>query len=649
MKYLSRFLAVLSMGLLMVACSDHEDGAVTHPLQVSTPVVSQVRSGSALIKATASGSHITYRGFCYSTSANPTIDDMKMTSTAKDMQVVLLWLTKNTTYYVRAFAQTNNQVKYSDVVSFTTADADEEISLDDGEQTLWPSQGMERVSVHDPSIVWDHTSGDYYIFGSHRASAKTSNLLSWTAFTAPWQTATSNNALNTDAFTTPVLTSFTKGGQQYELNFDALAWSGRGNDSYDISGNMWAPDVIYNKEMRKWCMYLSINGDSWYSSVIMLTADRITGPYRYQAPIVMSGARSNEAYNATDMPIVLGESSLPARYNPSDSYGNHWPNAIDPCVFYDEEGDLWMSYGSWSGGIFMLQLDEKTGLRDYDVTYETNDYSDPYFGKKISGGWYASGEASYIEHIGDYYYLFVTNGGLTADGGYQMRYYRSLNADGPYVDSKGSAALLSARETNYGPGDSKRGVNIFGAYGEWGGMAVGNAAERSQGHNSVLAGYDGRAYLVYHTRFQNQGEGHAVRVHQLFINEEGWLVAAPFEYTGEVMHTANIARKQYVATNDIPGAYKLLIHNYGLDHANKALSTPVDITLNADGTISGSQTGTWSVREGTSFVTIKLGSAEYKGVMVPQTLEPSDTQVPAFTCLRSQSGVTIWGYKQVAE
>ena len=644
MKYISKFLAVLSLGLLTVACSEHDDGAVTYPLQVTTPVVSQVRAESAFLTATASGSHITSRGFCYSTQQNPTIDDMKTTSVSKDMQVVLLWLTKNTTYYVRAFAKTNNTVKYSEQVSFTTADAAEEVSLDDGEQTLWPSD-LERVSVHDPSIVWDHTSGNYYIFGSHRASASSPNLLSWTAFTAPWQTATSNNAANNDAFTTPVITTLKKGSQEYAIEFDALAWSKRGGDSYDISGNMWAPDVIYNKEMQKWCMYLSINGDNWMSSIILLTADRITGPYRYQAPIVMSGARSDEAYSLTDMPLVLGETTMPARYNPSDSYGNQWPNAIDPCVFYDETGKLWMSYGSWSGGIFMLELDEQTGLRDYNVSYDTNDYSDAYFGKKISGGHYSSGEASYIEYIGGYYYLFVTNGGLETAGGYQMRYYRSLNPDGPYVDSKGSAALLSARETNYGPGDSKRGVNIFGAYGDWGYQATGDWSERAQGHNSVLAAYDGRAYLVYHTRFQNQGEGHAVRVHQLFLNEDNWLVAAPFEYTGEVMHTANIARKQYVATADIPGAYKLLIHNYGLDHANKALSTPVDITLNADGTISGSQTGTWSVREGTSFVTIKLGSAEYKGVMVPQTLEPTDTQVPAFTCLRSQSGVTIWGYK----
>jgi arabinan endo-1,5-alpha-L-arabinosidase len=412
---------------------------------------------------------------------------------------------------------------------------------------------------------------------------------------------------------------------------------------------MWAPDVIYNKKMNKWCMYLSINGDNWYSSIIMLTADHITGPYRYQAPVVISGARNNDAFASTDMGIVLGEESLPARYTPSDNYGNHWPNAIDPCVFYDEDGKLWMSYGSWSGGIFMLELDEETGLRDYDVTYATNDTSDPYFGKKISGGYYASGEASYIEYIGGYYFLFVTNGGLSAAEGYQMRVFRSQNPDGPYVDSKGSTALLDQRYMNYGPteNDGNRGVNIFGAYSDWGYQTVGAWGERAQGHNSIIAADDGRTYLVYHSRFQEQGEGHQVRVHQVFQNEEGWLVACPFEYTGEGVKSAGVGAAQKVPTANIPGDYKLLIHNYGLDHAAKAYASPVDITLNADGTISGAQTGTWTMKSGTSYITINVGGKEYKGVMVPQTLEPYNVQTPSFTALDSSTGVTIWGYKDV--
>jgi arabinan endo-1,5-alpha-L-arabinosidase len=630
--------------MMATACSN-DINEVNLPLQVTTPTVSSISASSAIVTATATGSHITHRGVCYSTSLNPTISDDKVYSTSKDMVLTIGGLAKTTTYYVRGFAQTSYDVVYSDEVSFTTTSSE---SAEDDPQTEGPS-ALKRVSVHDPSVVWDPSTSSYYVFGSHRAAAKCNNMMSWETFTAPWATATSTNADNIDAFTTPQVTKVKKGGVEYDLNFNALAWSQRGSATYNIDGNMWAPDVIFNKKMGKYCMYLSINGEGWYSSIIMLTADQITGPYRYQAPVVMSGFRAQSSYTATDASIVLGE-TMPDRYAPSDNYGNHWPNAIDPCVFYDENGKLWMTYGSWSGGIFMLELDEETGLRDYDVTYAESETSDPYFGKKIAGGYYSSGEASYIEYIGGYYFLFVTYGGLEAASGYQMRVFRSLNPDGPFVDSKGSSAVYDAYQLNFGPteNDGFRGVNIFGAYDDWGFQTVGDWGERAQGHNSIIAAQDGRTYLVYHTRFQNRGEGHEVRVHQVYQNEEGWLVAAPFEYTGEGVKSAGIAAAQKVPTADIPGAYKLLTHQYGLDHAAKEYAAPVDVTLNADGTISGDVTGTWTIKTGTSYITIKIGS-EFKGVMVPQTLEPYDTKVPCFTALDSQTGVTIWGYKAPVE
>ena len=516
---------------------------------------------------------------------------------------------------------------------------------------------LKRVSVHDPSIVWEPTSQTYYIFGSHRASAKSKDLMSWTSFTAPWKTATSNNASNASAFTTPQVTKVRKGGVEVDLPiFNAVAWSARGGNGYNVNGNMWAPDVIWNKVMQKWCMYLSINGNDWYSSIIMLAADNIEGPYRYQAPVVISGFKKGTEYKNTDLELVIGtQSTLPNRYaEPWASTGKaSMPNNIDPCVFYDKEGNLWMSYGSWSGGIFMLKLDETTGLRDYDVTYPLSTNSDPYFGKRIAGGYYVSGEASYIEYIGGYYYLFVSYGGLAAggnpddynNGGYQMRVFRSDKPDGPYKDAKGNNAVYSSFTVNFGTSDtSNRGINIFGAYGEWGNQANGNYGERSQGHNSIIAAEDGRTYLVYHTRFQNAGESHQVRVHQVFQNAKGWLVVAPFEYTGETVTNADITNSQQVSTNRIAGTYQLLIHRYKLDHTKKEQATPVEIQLNVDGTISGALSGNWTIHEGTSYIDIKLGSVTYQGVMVEQTLEPTTTTTIAFTAV-STSGVSVWGYQ----
>ena len=528
---------------------------------------------------------------------------------------------------------------------------------------------LKRVSVHDPSVVWDPATQTYYIFGSHRAAAKTTNLMSWTTFQAPWRTAASSNASNSVAFETPAVKKVRKGGQEVDFPaFSATKWSARGGSQgnakgYSVDGNMWAPDVIWNKAMQKWCMYLSINGDAWYSSIILLTADQIEGPYLYQGPVVVSGFHSGDAYKDTDLELVLGTlDELPSRYkmktSGSGNWGERWPNNIDPCVFYDEDGRLWMSYGSWSGGIWMLELDEETGLRDYDVTYELTGSGngitvDPYFGKKIAGGYYVSGEASYIEYIGGWYYLFVTYGGLAAggvagdynNGGYQMRVFRSESPDGPYLDARNTNAVFKSYLLNFGSNaNDNRGVNIFGAYSDWGNQAKGNLGERSQGHNSIIAAEDGRTYLVYHTRFQNRGEEHQVRVHQVFQNEDGWLVAAPFEYTGEQVTSADIATTQQVATDRIAGTWQLLVHPFKLNHTKKETAKPVEIELHADGTISGAQTGTWAVVEGTSYVTIKLGTTEYKGVMVEQTLEPTDDKTIAFTCM-NRNGVTVWGYQ----
>ena len=524
---------------------------------------------------------------------------------------------------------------------------------------------LDRVSVHDPSVVWEPTSQTYYIFGSHREVAKSTDMMNWTRVAngkelintseemrgVAWATSSSTNAYSKDAFTTPALanTEVTAvGGVKKSLPaFNAQAWSEQGAPgTYDITGNLWAPDVIYNTEMQKWCMYMSVNGNNWYSSIVLLTADNIEGPYTYQAPIVISGF-SEVNYKRTDIELALGSlEALPSRY--ASPWITTYPNNIDPCVFYDETGKLRMSYGSWFGGIFMLELDEQTGLRDYTVSYEASSTSDPYFGKKIAGGYHASGEASYIEYIGGYYYLFMSYGGFDSNKGYQMRVFRSKNPDGPYEDPMhtGGVALYDGYRMNYGAtANTVRGENIFGAYGSWGYQARGIWGERAQGHNSIIAAQDGHIYLVYHTRFQNRGEGHEVRVHEVFQNEDGWLVAAPFEYTGETLTNAQVSTTQQVATASIAGHYKLMVHRNGLDHEQKEIVTPVEIELKSDGTITGACSGSWANTEGKCYVQITLDGKTYKGVMINQKMEPTDETVVAFTAMCKSDGVSIWGYQ----
>jgi arabinan endo-1,5-alpha-L-arabinosidase len=536
-------------------------------------------------------------------------------------------------------------------------------------KTMYKNTTKNRVSVHDPSIVWEPNSQRYYIFGTHTGTAYTKNLKDWTGVTLTWK----SGSVATE-FVTPAVKKVMKGGVEVDFpQFNAMEWSQR--DASTILGNLWAPDIIWNPTMQKWCQYLSVNGDNWYSSIVLLTSSNIEGPYEYQGPVVISGFyNSSHSYKKTDLEIVLGtQASLPSRYSVGSGWGNRYPNNIDPCVFYDEEGKLWLVYGSWSGGIWMLQLDEATGLRDYDITYTqvgSGDgiTTDPYFGKKVAGGYYVSGEAPYIEHVGNYYYLFVSYGNFTAGGldaknkpvgGYQMRLFRSEKPDGPYKDANGTSAIYNSYVLNYGNGSDTRGVKVMGPYDHWGFMsekANAKEGELSQGHNSIIAAEDGRTYLVYHTRF-NVGmvydaieqkdvvyEGHSVRVHQMFLTENGWLVASPFEYNGETLTDQDMATTENVAASDIPGEYQLLVHRYKNDIANFETVEPVTITLTADNMVTGAYTGTWSTTQGTSYLTIKLGSVTYNGVIFEQQMDGKSIKTVSFSAL-ARNGVNVWGYK----
>ena len=517
-------------------------------------------------------------------------------------------------------------------------------------KSLYKNITMRRVSVHDPSIVYDSGSKRYYIFGTHKAAAWTADLQNWTQANPTWKVGSNNNAANSSAFVNPAVKKVTKGGVEVDFpQFNAVNWSARTQSDYNVDGNMWAPDVLWNPVMEKWCMYLSINGDAWHSSIILLTADKISGPWEYQGPVVICGFdNGSHSYKDTDLELVIGkQSSLPSRYNVGNGWGRRWPHTIDPCVFYDEEGHLRFIYGSWSGGIWMLDLDEKTGLRDYDVTYPSVDgnsdgvTSDPYYGKKLAGGYYVSGEGAYIEHIGRYYYLFVTYGFLSSDGGYEMRVFRSEKPDGPYVDSQNRPAIYPNYIMNYGVNGDRRGEKLIGAYNRWGFQTVGECA---QGHNSILAADDERTYLVYHTRFNNGTEGFQERVHQVFLNEKDWLVAAPFEYNGETQTDAQNASQQLYAASEVPGTWQLLIHKYNMDYEKKEEVLPIEVELREDGTISGGTTGRWKLVEGTTYITVTIGSLTYYGVLTEQQMEPTTIKALCFTAA-SSTGINIWGYK----
>lgn len=498
-----------------------------------------------------------------------------------------------------------------------------------------------RVSVHDPSIM-EAADGTYYAFGSHIDAAKSTDLVNWTRFTNGYDAK--NNALF---------------GDLSKNLAKPFKWAGENDCDSKASGfSVWAPDAFYNKDYVNedgskgaYMMYFCTTSTYKRSVIAFGVSQKPEGPYTCVDTLVYSGFTKNEAYDYgsnidthytnTNISELIENGTLKDGVNDewflsgATAYNTSYaPNAIDPTLFYDKTGKLWMTYGSWSGGIFILQIDPATGKAIYpgknSVTADGL-VVDEYFGTRISGGYTKSGEAPYIlyDSESDYYYLYVTYESLNADGGYNMRLFRSKSPDGPYLDAAGNNAALTERVDNTGIGIKVMGNHKFSCY---------EKAYKAPSHNSAFIDEDGKRYLIYHTRFSDSGEFHQLRVHQQFLNEEGWPVTAVFENKGD-----EISKTGY-SMNDIAGEYEFVNHGTKNDMGNVTNAT--DIKLNADGTISGSVTGTWTVKDNTCYMSAVIDGVTYSGVFFAQHDESEAcNKVMTFTAIGTNN-MTIWGVKK---
>ncbi|MBO5488762.1 MAG: family 43 glycosylhydrolase [Eubacterium sp.] len=496
-----------------------------------------------------------------------------------------------------------------------------------------------RVSVHDPSIAVAK-DGTYYVFGSHIDAAKSTDLINWTRFTNGY--AKTNNKLYGD------LSNNLK---------KSFAWAGE-KDCDAKNFSVWAPDVFWNKDYVNkdgskgaYMIYACTSSTYIRSAIFYAVSQNIEGPYTFVDTLVYSGftkadsydngSKINKNYKNTNIDELIADGTLKDGVNSSWFSGNAFnnlyaPNAIDPTIFQDKEGKLWMTYGSWSGGIFILEIDPATGKAIYPGKNSTTADGlvvDEYFGTRIAGGYRRSGEGPYVvyDKESDYYYLYVSYEGLAQEGGYNMRLFRSKNPDGPYVDATGTNAAMK----NGAQSHSKVGIKVMGNYKL---PYLDTTGYMAPGHNSALIDdKDGGRYLIYHTRFQDKGEAHQVRVHQQFLNEEGWPVTAVYENKGDKISATGYA------TDDIVGDYAFIDHGTENDRAD--VRQAKNIRLLADGTISGDIKGTWTKKDGTYYMNATIDGAKYSGVFFEQTVETSSVKAMTFTAIGNNNH-TIWGVKK---
>lgn len=457
---------------------------------------------------------------------------------------------------------------------------------------------FQNVSVHDPAVI--KVEDTFYITGSHMAEAKSIDLINWTSISD----SVSNQKLFKNIKT--------------ELK-DALDWG--------KTSTFWASDWIKLNDGRYYLYYCVCEGSSPQGAIGYAVSDSIDGPFENLGLLVKSSGKEELKYNDEN-----GEEKI---YD-----ANVNPNAIDPSVFYDSEGRLWMMYGSYSGGIYILELNSNDG----SVLNGQGAY-----GKKILGGYHSEIEAPYVTYSKEtgYYYLFLSFGGLTSDGGYNMRVARSKNPDGPYydamgndmIDCKGVRGKFLAAQNEY---IMNYGNKLFGNFRypiseENEGLVLdpSDLGYVSAGHNSVY--YDeetGRYFLIFHSRFPDTGESHQVRVHQMYLNEDGWFVVSPYRYVGENISEYN--------KKEVIGEYSFINHGREIWDIINEFS---NIKLNKDGTITGSIDGTFEFKEGNK-VDINIDGKIYKGVFVKQYDINRKDYTMTFTVMGSDNGVALWGIRK---
>lgn len=228
-----------------------------------------------------------------------------------------------------------------------------------------PSAG--QTFIHDPStIVRD--GGSYFVFGTGPGiRAKSSpDLIHWTNSAPVFEAA--------PGWTTNYVPGF--------------------------KGYFWAPDVVHVD--GKFYLYYACSAWQKQTSVIGLGINSTLNPFATN-------------YHWTDGGAVIG------------STNGSFYNTIDPSAFLDRDGKLWLAFGSYWDGIYLLELDPKTGQRiraDSPLHHLA---------------WNDSIEASCLTRHDNYYYLFVNWGQCCrgTNSTYEVRVGRAVKVTGPYLDREG--------------------------------------------------------------------------------------------------------------------------------------------------------------------------------------------------------------------
>ncbi|GAB3525808.1 arabinan endo-1,5-alpha-L-arabinosidase [Pontibacter brevis] len=248
----------------------------------------------------------------------------------------------------------------------------------------------------------------------------------------------------------------------------------------DFKNHIWAPDIAYHN--GQYYLYYSVSAFGKNTSAIGVATNKTLNS-------------DDPNYQWVDQGIVV--QSVPGR--------DMW-NAIDPNLIIDEQGQPWLSFGSFWEGLKLVKLKKDLlSVAENPQEWHTIVKRNRIDTLDVRSAGNAAVEAPFIFRKGNHYYLFASfdyccRGPKST---YKMAVGRSEKVTGPYVDregkkmTQGGGSLLLEGDEN------------------WHGV----------GHNSVY-NFDGQDYLVFHA-YDAADEGRSkLRIEKLRWDKNGWPVVA---------------------------------------------------------------------------------------------------------------------------
>lgn len=379
-----------------------------------------------------------------------------------------------------------------------------------------------------------------------------------------------------------------------KIPLEAKNWVLENNENKGAT-NVWAPYILEYK--GKYRLYYSVSAFAKQVSYIgMAESPSPEGPWELKGCVVKT--KTGDVMNAIDPSIVT---------NP-------------------ENGEQWMHYGSYFGGLHCVQLNPETGL-----TLKEGDQGHliarRFDGKKNN---IEAPEIIYNPELKKYF-LFVSYDPLITT--YNVRVGRSDKPEGPFMDYFGTDMR---KETDNYPILTY--PYQFRNHVGWAGTA----------HCCVFTDNNGKYYMAHQARLRPENHMMDLHVRDMYWTSDGWPVVSPERYANTPQQTIN--------ENDLIGDWEVLIIEgeapsrdlfagqilWGENHLKEGEGNKSEVvTLNKDKSLSGYLNGKWSFDK-KNVLTMNISDTKQNiHVFMGQDWE-NQTQTILFTGLNSD-GHSVWG------